>query len=271
MKFVKTLSILSGTASLLLAGLAPLSASALSTASITMDADTSTNGHFSVVVYEDTGADTVTGANVVLTFNQAVSDVSYDYSVGPFTAVTPSGAHNAYGTVTGRNALARVSFTGPVGTTIADVATDSSYLKHVEGTTIQNFAFNAGEAYYTYTVPAPVQRAAATPVATAPAVTTPAVTDTPASISSAKTAQDVKGVQASTTKPTKSSHVGLVSSTVVLVVLAAAAAYWLLIHRRPATEGAKAYKLDAATKSKPAKKKPAVAHKAGKKPAARKK
>jgi hypothetical protein len=265
MKFVKTLSILSGTASLLLAGLAPLSASALSTASITMDADTSTNGHFSVVVYEDTGADTVTGANVVLTFNQAVSDVSYDYSVGPFTAVTPSGAHNAYGTV---------SFTGPVGTTIADVATDSSYLKHVEGTTIQNFAFNAGEAYYTYTVPAPVQRAAATPVATAPAVTTPAVTDTPASISSAKTAQDVKGVQASTTKPTKSSHVGLVSSTVVLVVLAAAAAYWLLIHRRPATEGAKAYKLDAATaasKSKPAKKKPAVAHKAGKKPAARKK
>jgi hypothetical protein len=265
MKFVKSLSILSGTASLLLAGLFPLSASALSTASITMDADTSTNGHFSVVVYEDTGADTVTGANLVLAFNQDVTDVSYDYSVGPFTAVTPSGAHNAYGTVTGRNALARVSFTAPVGTTIADVSTDSSYLKHVEGTTIQNFVFTAGEAYYTYTVPAPVQRTAA-PAAT-PVATTPAVSDTPASISSDSTKQDVKGTQTAT-KPAKTSHVGLVSSSIVLVVLAAAAAYWLLIHKRTATEGAKAYKLDAATaasKSKPAKKKPATAHKAGKK------
>lgn len=267
MKFVKTLSVLTGTTSLLLAGLAPLSASALSTASITMDAATSTDGHFSVVVYEDTGADTVTGANLVLAFNQAVTDVSYDYSVGPFTAVTPSGAHNAYGTVTGRNALARVSFTGPVGTTIADVSTDSSYLKHVDGTTIQNFVFTAGEAYYTYTPPAPVQRAVAPAAAPVAAPTTPAVTDTPASISSDSTKQDVKGTQ-TTTKPAKTSHVGLVSSTVALIVLAAAAAYWLLIHRRTATEGAKAYKLDAATvasKSKPAKKKPAAHSKASKK------
>ena len=263
MKITKFASALAGV-SLLTASLLPMSASALSTATITMDGAYSSNGQFSVVVYEDTGADTVTGANVVLNFSQPVSNVSYDYSVGPFTAVTPSGAHNAYGTVTGRNALARVSFTmATPGTVIADVS-ESSYLKHAGEATVENFVLNLGEAYFTYTAPAPKEVAPKTTSTAASDTPAPAATasptDTPAALDAAK--DDQKDTKKEAAKEVKSSHVGLVTSSVtILVILAAAAAYWLLIHRRAEVAPVKAYKLGeptAASKTKPAKKKPAA-------------
>lgn len=260
MKTTKIVSVFAGL-TLLAASLVPMSASALSTASITMDAAYSTNGRFSVVVYEDTGSDSVTSANVVLTFNQPVSDVSYDYSVGQFTATSPSGAHYAYGAVTGKNPLARVSFTlANPGTVIADVDS-SSYLKHAGDSGPESFIVNQGEAYFTYTAPEPKAAAAPKPVAAATAApeaaaTTAAPVDNPAALAPAK---DESTKHAAADKP-KSSRVGVLTSSVTaLLVLGASAAYWFLIHNKH-TEAApaKAYKLDArttASKNKPAKKK----------------
>jgi len=246
MKNFKLASLVSGV-TLLAATLAPVSASALSTATISMDGVHSSNGSFSFVVYEDTGSDTVTGANVVLTFDQPVNGLSYDYSVGPFTAATPSGAHNAYGTVTGRNALARVSFSiSSPGTVIADVS-GSSYLKHADATSVTNFDLNLGEAYFTYDAPAP--KAAATSTGTGAAADTAAPADTPAPLN-----PEVKAAQ--TTKKTavvKTSHTGAaVASTLSIAVVAVvAAAYWMLMRRRTAiTAAVKAYRLEGTTPSK---------------------
>ncbi|HSX15289.1 MAG TPA: hypothetical protein VLF40_00695 [Candidatus Saccharimonadales bacterium] len=249
MKTIKFASLVSG-ATLLAATLAPVSASALSTATISMDGVHSSNGQFSVVVYEDTGADTVTGASLALTFDQPVSNVSYDYSVGPFSAVTPSGAHNAYGTVTGRNALARVSFSiASPGTVIADVS-GSSYLKHAGDTTIESFVLNLGEAYFTYDAPAP--KAASSTGSTASDTPAPA-NDTPAPLNPAvKAASTTKKVAVVETSHTGAAVASTLSVTVVAVV---AAAYWLLMRRRAAiTAAVKAYRLEGTepSKSKPA-------------------
>jgi cbb3-type cytochrome oxidase subunit 3 len=156
MKYTKILGLAAGI-SLVAATFLPVQAHALSTASMTLSGASQSNGSFSVVVYENTGSDTVTGAKVDLTFSQAVSGVSYDYGVGPFTAATPSGAHNAYGTVTGQNPVARVTFAlASPGTVTATVA-DSSYLKRAkdDGTGVESFAIDRGSANFTYTAPAP--------------------------------------------------------------------------------------------------------------------
>jgi len=153
MKLIKTLSFIASSFAVLAVALAPLQASALSTASMTLAGASQTNGSFSVVVYEDTGSDTVTGANVDLSFSSAVSGVSYDYGVGPFTAVTPSGAHNAYGTVTGSNPVARVSFTLANPGSVTASVSGSSYLKHAGDTSVESFAINRGGASFTYTAP----------------------------------------------------------------------------------------------------------------------
>lgn len=266
MKNVKIASIVSGV-SLLIASLAPISASALSVGSMTMDGAFSDNGHFSVIVYEDTGADTVTGAAVNLTFNQPVTGVSYDYSVGPFTAVDYSGAHNALGSVSGRNALARVSFTlANPGTVVADVAASGSYLWHVEGASVQDIAFEKGEAYFTYNAPAPQEATPKAASSTASNTAAPsssnstptAPTDTPAALA---TTSDSTKKHSDTTKEVKDSHVGLVTTLTALLVVVAAAIYWLFIRKRAEVAPVKAYKLAEAattTKAKTTKKKPAA-------------
>jgi|GEM_PF-2208790 len=152
MKFSKITSVVAGL-TVLAATLAPVQASALSTATMTLSGATQSNGNFAVTVYEDTGSDTVTGAKVEMSFSQAVSNVAYDYSVGPFTAVTPSGAHNAYGTVTGTNPVARVSFTLANPGTVTASVNANSYLKHASDTSVENFAINRGSADFTYSSP----------------------------------------------------------------------------------------------------------------------
>jgi hypothetical protein len=127
---------------------------ALGGASMTLSGASSASSSFAVTVYENTGSDTVTGANVELSFSQAVSGVSYDYSVGPFTAVTPSGAHNAYGTVSGQNPVATVHFTVASPATVTATVNGNSYLKHVEGSTIESFSISRGSASFTYSAPA---------------------------------------------------------------------------------------------------------------------
>lgn len=153
MKFSKITSVVAGL-TVLAATLAPVQASALSTATMTLTGSTQSNGTFAVTVYENTGSDTVTGAKVEMSFSQAVSNVAYDYSVGPFTAVTPSGAHNAYGTVTGTNPVARVSFTLATPGTVTASVNANSYLKHASDTSVENFVINRGSADFTYTAPA---------------------------------------------------------------------------------------------------------------------
>jgi hypothetical protein len=154
MTYKKLLSSIAGL-TLLVAAFVPVRVGALGQASMTLSGATNTNGNFSVIVYENTGSDTVTGAKVELSFSQAVTSVSYDYSVGPFTAVTPSGAHNAYGTVTGTNPVARVSFKLVNPGSVTASVNGNSYLKHVEGTVVQYFDISRGSANFTYSAPAP--------------------------------------------------------------------------------------------------------------------
>ncbi|HSX34550.1 MAG TPA: hypothetical protein VLF62_02815 [Candidatus Saccharimonadales bacterium] len=152
MKFSKITSVVAGL-TVLAATLAPVQASALTTATMTLSGATQSNGSFAVTVFENTGSDTVTGAKVEMSFSQAVSNIAYDYSVGPFTAVTPSGAHNAYGTVTGTNPVARVSFTLATPGTVTASINANSYLKHAGDTSVENFAINRGSADFTYSAP----------------------------------------------------------------------------------------------------------------------
>jgi hypothetical protein len=152
MKFSKITSVVAGL-TVLAATLAPVQASALSQATMTLSGASQSNGTFAVTVYENTGSDTVTGAKVEMSFSQAVSNIAYDYSVGPFTAVTPSGAHNAYGTVTGTNPVARVSFTLANPGTVTASVNANSYLKHAGDTSVENFAITRGSADFTYTAP----------------------------------------------------------------------------------------------------------------------
>ena len=154
MNYKKIISIVTGL-SILAASLMSNQVGALGAASMTLSGTSNASGNFSVSVYEDTGGETVTGANVELSFSQAVSGVNYDYSVGSFPAVTPSGAHNAYGAVTGSKLVAVVSFTVANPGTVVATVNSNSYLKHVEGTTIEYFAINRGSAAFTYSAPAP--------------------------------------------------------------------------------------------------------------------
>jgi hypothetical protein len=173
MTYKKLVSFVAGLA-VLVASIAPASVSALGAASMTLSGATSSNGSFAVTVYEDTGSDTVTGANVELSFSQAVTGVSYDYSVGPFTAATPSGGHNAFGTVTGQNPVALVRFTLASPGSVTATVSGGSYLKHVDGTTVENFSISRGNAAFAYDAPA----AAPAPTKKKVAVTTPVETET---------------------------------------------------------------------------------------------
>lgn len=166
--------------------------SAASSASMTLSGSVNTSGKFDVTVYENSGSTTVTGAKVTLTFTGApVANVSYDYSVGPFTAITPSGEHNSYGTVTGLQPVARVSFTvTKPGTVTATVGADS-YLKHVEGIDIVSLTINRGHAAFTYAAPTPTPAATVIPTA-APTATPPAnLTPTPTRAVAGKVAQHI--------------------------------------------------------------------------------
>ncbi len=236
-------------------------AAALSAPNITLDPGTSQNGQFSTIVYEDSGTVTVTGAKLELTFSQTVSNVSYDYSVGPFNdSVTDDGMHLHKGAVTGRNALARVNFTlANPGTVVVDVSANSS-LWHVEGAAPQAMANLAiGESYFTYSLPAPapvVKKPAATTPVTAP---TPApATDTPASIDTGTdSSAAVKGTNDNKkAKQTGSSHTGAITSSVAAIVVAGVVvAYWLAMRGRTETAPVKAYKLNTSAEKKPARKK----------------
>lgn len=175
MTYKKLVSFVAGLA-VLVASIAPASVSALGTASMTLSGATSSNGTFAVTVYENTGSDTVTGANVELSFSQAVTGVSYDYSVGPFTAATPSGGHNAYGTVTGQNPVALVRFTLANPGSVTATVSGGSYLKHAEGTTVESFSINRGNATFTYDAPV----AAPAPTRKKVVATTPVKTETEA-------------------------------------------------------------------------------------------
>lgn len=151
----KVTTLISG-AVIAIAMLAPISVHALSTATMSLAGSSNTNGTFAVTVYENTGSDTVTSANVSLDFSAPVSNVSYDYSVGPFVATTPSGAHNAYGTVTGQQPVALVRFTVSSPMTVTATVGAASYLKHADTTTgsIESFNISRGSADFTYSAPA---------------------------------------------------------------------------------------------------------------------
>jgi hypothetical protein len=264
MNYKKFATIASGI-SILAASFAPLSASALSNAAMTLSGDSNTNGNFAVTVYEDTGADTVTGANVVLNFSSAVSNVSYDYSVGPFVATTPSGAHNAYGTVTGSQPVAVVRFTVASPATVTASVSSASYLKHVDGTTIANFVINGGSADFTYTAPAATSQPApaagstssktgstpATSTATTPAATSSTSTTTPTQTGDKPAVLGVSNAKATVKQ---SSHTGAIWTGVAVLVAAAGAIYYWTRLRQPATAAAATSKKSAAKRT-PAKNK----------------
>lgn len=252
MNYTKLASFVSGI-SLLAASLVPMSVSALSQATMTLSGSSNTTGSFAVTVYENTGSDTVTGANVTLDFSGSVSNVSYDYSVGPFTATTPSGAHNAYGTVTGTQPVATVRFNITSPSTVTATVSTASYLKHVDGTTIENFTISRGSANFTYNAPA---AATPTPAPATPAVgTTKTTTPTPKTASATAVpqvagAEDTKPADVATTSDTaakdssnkaaatvaadKSSNTSAwVTGSAAVILVAATAAYFWLTRRHP--------------------------------------
>ncbi|HYH75396.1 MAG TPA: hypothetical protein VD735_05545 [Candidatus Saccharimonadales bacterium] len=152
MKFTKISSIVAGL-SLLAISLVPASVSAAS-ASLSLTGATQTNGNFAVVVYENSGDAAVTTAKIDLGFSGGVSNVNYDYSVGPFKTATPSGAHVTQGSVTGNQPVARVTFTvanpGSVTTSVG-----GSYLKgtSADGTAVVTHSVSGGAATFTYNAP----------------------------------------------------------------------------------------------------------------------
>jgi hypothetical protein len=108
-----------------------------------------------LTVYENSGNASVTTAKIDLGFSAAVTNVSYDYSVGPFTTATPSGAHVVQGSVTGQQPVARVSFKlANPGTVTTSVG--GSYLKGVsdDGTAVVTHSLSGGVASFTYNAPA---------------------------------------------------------------------------------------------------------------------
>jgi len=270
----KKLALIASGISLFAASLVPLSASALSTATMTLSGSSNNNGNFAVTVYENTGADTVTGANVVLAFSSAVSNVSYDYTVGPFVATTPSGAHNAYGTVTGQQPVATVHFTVNSPATVTATIDAASYLKHVDGTTISNFVITRGSADFTYTAPATQPSNTGSGSSTGTSSTTPKNGGTSStktgtgstSTNTSGTGSTSTGTSTSTTGTTSntgstsnksnqqnkynapqhrrftSRHAAAVSTSLI-AVLVVALGYLLVLRKRPELAPAKMYKL----------------------------
>jgi hypothetical protein len=239
---------------------------------MTLSGGSNTNGNFAVTVYENTGADTVTGANVVLAFSSAVSNVSYDYTVGPFVATTPSGAHNAYGTVTGTQPVATVHFTINSPMTVTATVDAASYLKHVDGTTISNFVITRGSADFAYTAPVtpPSNPGSGSSTGTSTpksGSTSGTQTNTGStSTSTSSTGSTKTGTSTSTgttsntgsksTKQTKQTtsqrhhftgrHVAWVSTSLIALLAVAFGAYWVVLRKRPELATGKAYKLYAA-------------------------
>lgn len=283
----RKISAVIATVGILAGSLAPLSASALSTATMSLTGSSNKTGSFAVTVYENTGADTVTGGSVVLDFSGPVTGVSYDYSVGPFTCLTPSGAHNVCGTVTGTQPIAKVLFTITKPATVTASVDAASYLKNVTGTTVSSFVISRGSASFTYSAPATTgstsskpKSGSSKPTSKPPVVSTGSSSNqsgsnstgstTSTSSNSSKksktnsshgtksTASAIKGsstthkatVNVPMPKTTKTRHTGLVTSTVLVLAILVAAAYWFFFQKRTVTAPAKVYKLDTDAKSK---------------------
>jgi hypothetical protein len=159
------------------------------------------NGNFAVTVYENTGEGRATSVSLALAFSPAVGNVSYDYSVGPFTTADPSGGHLAQGSVTGSQPVARVSFTianpGSVTATVAG----SSYLKGTtaDGKSIVNYDIAGNSAVFTYTAPA--NNPAPTP--NQPTTTAPTSNNTTSTNRAATTATANSSTTAATTAPSQ--------------------------------------------------------------------
>lgn len=138
----------------------PAKALALGTATISLSGATNNNGNFAVTVYENSGVDTVTTAYIKLNFSTNVTNVSYDYSVGPFKNALPSGAYSTNGEVSGLQPVAIVRFRLSNPGSVTATVSDSSFLKHAikdsNGYAIgsENFPLNRGSAVFTYTAPA---------------------------------------------------------------------------------------------------------------------
>jgi hypothetical protein len=154
MKITKILSFVAGV-SLLATTLMPMKVSAASV-SLSLSGTTNTDGSFTATVYEDSGSARVTTAKIDLGFSGSVSNVSYDYSVGPFTNPTPSGARATQGYVTGSQPVARVTFKVTAPGTVTTTA-GSSYLKGTNdaGTEVITHSVSGGAATFTYNAPAP--------------------------------------------------------------------------------------------------------------------
>lgn len=237
------------TSGIIATSLITASASALSTATISLAGSSNNNGNFVTTVYENTGSDTVTGANVVLDFSSSVTGVSYDYTAGAFSGTTPDGAHAAYGTTTGTQIVAVVHFTlNQPGTVTASINASSSFLKNVDLNTgaITNFPLSVGSANFTYTAPAtpsqPTQSSSASKASSTSSNKPTSTTSTSSATTSSSTPKtstgEVKG--ASTTSKTtstiavavrpvaKTDYAKAITPTLLVLALLAAlaGAYW---------------------------------------------
>jgi hypothetical protein len=186
MKITKILSFVAGV-SLLATTLMPMKVSAASV-SLSLSGATNTDGSFTATVYEDSGSARVTTAKIDLGFSGSVSNVSYDYSVGPFTNPTPSGARATQGYVTGSQPVARVTFKVANPGTVTTTA-GGSYLKGTNdaGTEVITHSVSGGAATFTYNAPAP-SNGDSTPAPTGTAPTTKNTTTNNTSNKTATTA-----------------------------------------------------------------------------------
>jgi hypothetical protein len=248
MKSIKIASLVAGI-SLLAASLLPSTVSAAS-APMSLSGATQTNGTFSTVVYENSDGP-VTSVLLAMSFSQAVSGVSYDYSVGPFTTTDPSGGHLAQGSVTGNQPVARVSFTlANPGAVDASVNAAGSYLKGVSGTSIVYYTISSNTASFTYSAPAQGgmgggSSAGNTTTTTSGHATTVAqgtTTNTPTTETAAPATTDTKAeVKSDTTKNDDTKSKEMVQNTaakkhsvwpwIVLVIVAAAAVAYAMRNR----------------------------------------
>jgi hypothetical protein len=264
MKYIKITSVATGILALA-ATLMPGVASAAS-AAMSLSGATQANGTFSTVVYENADGP-VSSVKLALNFSTAVTNVNYDYSVGPFIATDPDGYHLSQGTQTGAQAIARVSFTltNP-GTVTASVNTASSFVKgtNAEKTAVVYYTVGAANANFTYTAPvsnpstggtgSTNNTSTGTKNSTGSASSAPGTTGG-SNPSSNKTSNNISNhTNNATTAPTtpsndkkdtasskhqsrngheiKSRHTGLVTSSIAAFVVLAAAVYWLVIRKR---------------------------------------
>jgi hypothetical protein len=260
MKSIKIASVITGV-SLLAATLMPGVASAAS-AAMSLTGATQTNGSFSTVVYENADGP-VSSVNLALNFSTAVSNVNYDYSVGPFTATDPSGYHLSQGAQTTAEPVARVTFTlASPGTVTASINTASSVVKgtNADKTAVVNYTVGAASAGFTYTAPAasnPVTTTPGSTTTTTPtagsskaattstssssttatsgsksSTTTPATTSDTATAATSTTKKQAAKKTTGKPKQIKSHHTGLVTSSLAALVVVLAGVYWLVIRKR---------------------------------------